>query len=124
MATGVIGKGLSIKGEIHGEEDLIIEGVVEGTITMQKSLTIETGGQIKADIETETIIVRGEMVGNLAARDKVSVQEGGRLVGDIVAPRIEISDGAYYKGNIDMQDKPGPVPSSQGQAPKPVRKGR
>lgn len=105
MVAGVIGKGLFIKGELHGEDDLIIEGSVEGTITMKKSLTIETGGRIKADIETENITIRGEMEGELRARQKIMIHEGGRLVGDMTAPRIEIEDGAYYKGKIDMPQK-------------------
>ncbi len=105
MATGIIGKGLFIKGELHGEEDLIIEGAVEGTITMQKSLTIEDGGRIKANIETENIIIRGEMEGDLRVREKITIHSGGRLVGDVAAPRIEIADGAYYKGRIDMPEK-------------------
>jgi cytoskeletal protein CcmA (bactofilin family) len=104
MAAGVIGKGLFIRGELHGEEDLVIEGSVEGTITMQKSLTIETGGRIKADIETENITVRGEMDGDVKAREKITIHAGGRLIGDITAPRIEVSDGAYYKGKIDMPE--------------------
>ncbi|MBI3178610.1 MAG: polymer-forming cytoskeletal protein [Deltaproteobacteria bacterium] len=103
MAAGVIGRGLHIKGELHGEEDLVIEGTVEGTITMAKSLTIEPEGRIKADIETENVTVRGEMVGNLQARDKISVHPGARVVGDLAAPRIEIQDGAYYKGHIEME---------------------
>lgn len=104
MATGVIGKGLYIKGELHGEDDLIIEGSVEGTITMQKNLIIETGGKIKANIETENIVIRGEMEGDLSAREKITIHSGGRLVGDITAPRIEVEDGAYYKGKVDMKD--------------------
>jgi len=119
MVAGVIGKGLHIKGELHGEEDLIIEGSVEGTITMQKSLAIETGGQIKADIETENITIRGEMQGNLRARQKITIHAGGRLLGDVQAPRIEIEDGAYYKGNIDM-----PEGGKLQAPPPPERKGR
>jgi cytoskeletal protein CcmA (bactofilin family) len=102
VVAGVIGKGLFIKGELHGEEDLIIEGSVEGTITMQKSLTIESGGRIKADIATENITIRGEMEGSLTVRDKISIHNGGRLIGDMTAPRIEVEDGAYYKGKIEM----------------------
>lgn len=102
MAAGVIAKGLTIKGELIGEEDLIIEGTVEGTISMQKSLIIERTGRIKADIETETIIIKGETTGRLLARDKIEIHDGARVLGDISAPRVEISDGAYYKGNIDM----------------------
>lgn len=102
MAVGMIGSGLVIRGELQGQEDLIIEGTVEGTITMEKNLTIEEGGKIKANIETETITVRGEVVGDLVARDKISVHRGARITGDMKAPRIEIEDGAYYKGNIIM----------------------
>ena len=105
MATGLIGKGLFIKGELHGEEDLIIEGVVEGTITMAKSLTIETDGRIKADIETENVIIKGEMEGDLKARGKIELHTGARLKGDMVAPRVEIEDGAYYKGHIASEDE-------------------
>jgi len=102
MAVGMIGSGLVIRGELQGQEDLVIEGTVEGTITMEKNLTIEEGGKIKANIETETITVRGEVVGDLVARDKISVHRGARITGDMKAPRIEIEDGAYYKGNIVM----------------------
>jgi cytoskeletal protein CcmA (bactofilin family) len=102
MAAGVIGRGLYIKGEIHGEDDLIIEGTVEGTLTMAKSLTIETDGRIKADIQTENVVIKGQMEGDLTARQKITIHAGARLVGDIAAPRIEVDDGAYYKGHIDM----------------------
>jgi cytoskeletal protein CcmA (bactofilin family) len=102
MAAGMIGKGLLIRGELHGEEDLIIEGTVEGSISMEKSLTIESEGKIKADIETQDITVRGEVIGNLVARNKITIHEGAKIIGDIKAPRIELDDGAYYKGNITM----------------------
>ncbi len=103
MAAGVIGRGLYIKGEIHGEDDLIIEGTVEGTLTMAKNLTIETEGRIKADIQTENVIIKGQMEGDLNAREKIMLHAGARLTGDMRAPRIEVEDGAYYKGNINMK---------------------
>ncbi len=102
MAIGVIGRGIFIRGELVGEEDLIIEGTVEGTISMQRSLTIETDGKIKADIETEDIVIRGEIEGNLNARNKITIHEGAKVIGDMSAPRLEIEDGAYYKGIITM----------------------
>lgn len=103
MAAGVIGRGLYIKGEIHGEDDLIIEGTVEGTLTMAKNLTIEIEGRIKANIQTENVIIKGQMEGDLNAREKITLHRGARLVGDMLAPRIEVEDGAYYKGNINMK---------------------
>ena len=102
MTVGVIAKGLTIRGELLGEEDLIVEGLVEGTITMEKSLTIEKSGRIKANIETESITVMGEMEGDLKARDKITIHADARVVGDIEAPRVQIDDGAYYKGRISM----------------------
>ena len=103
MAAGVIGKGLFIKGELHGEEDLVIEGSVEGTITMQKSLTIETGGRIKADIETENLTINGEMHGNIVATESVSINTNAKVVGNVRAPRVIIEDGARFKGSVDME---------------------
>ena len=102
MSVGMIGSGLMIRGELRGQEDLIIEGTVEGTITMEKSLTIEEGGKIRANIETENITVRGEVEGDLVARNKITIHQGARITGDMKAPRIEIEDGAYYKGNVSM----------------------
>lgn len=102
MAVGVIAKGLFIRGELRGVEDLIVEGEVEGTIHMEKSITIESGGRIKANIETENITVRGEMEGDLKAREKITIHAGAKVIGDMEAPRVQIDDGAYYKGRIDM----------------------
>lgn len=100
--AGVIGRGLFIKGELHGEEDLIIEGRVEGEITLKKHLVIESTGIILADIQTENITIKGEMRGNMNASDKVEIHSAARVVGDIVAPRVVIEDGAKFKGHIEM----------------------
>ena len=108
MATtgtaGVIGRGLFIKGELHGEEDLIIEGRVEGEITLKKHLVIESTGVILADIQTENITIKGEMRGNMTASDKVTIFADARVIGDITAPRVVIEDGAQFKGHIEMQN--------------------
>lgn len=100
--AGVIGRGLFIKGELHGEEDLIIEGRVEGEITLKKHLVIESTGVILADIQTENITIKGEMRGNMTASEKVEIQANARVVGDVVAPRVVIEDGAHFKGHITM----------------------
>jgi cytoskeletal protein CcmA (bactofilin family) len=107
MAVGVIAKGLHIKGELRGEEDLVIQGTVEGTLTMSRSLTIEEGGRVLANLSTVNVVVRGEMIGDVTAREKVVVHRGGRLVGDVRTPRLELEDGAYYQGRIDMGDGAG-----------------
>jgi cytoskeletal protein CcmA (bactofilin family) len=102
--AGIIGRGLFIKGELHGEEDLIIEGRVEGEITLKKHLIIESTGVILADIQTENITIKGEMRGNMSATDKVTIFADARVVGDITAPRVVIEDGAQFKGHIEMAE--------------------
>src|SRR5262245_49972243 len=70
-AAGVIAPGLFLRGELRGEDDLIIEGRVEGQITLKKHLTVETTGVIVADVQTQNITIKGEMRGNMIAEDKV-----------------------------------------------------
>jgi cytoskeletal protein CcmA (bactofilin family) len=100
--AGVIAPGLFLRGELRGEDDLIIEGRVEGEITLKKHLTIETSGVIVADVQTQNITIKGEMRGNMTAADKVEIHEGARVVGNITAPRVVIAEGARFKGHIDM----------------------
>lgn len=100
--AGVIGRGLFIKGELHGEEDLIIEGRVEGEISLKKHLVIEATGVVLADIQTENITIKGEMRGNMIASEKVEIHAEARVVGDIVAPRVVIEDAAKFKGHVEM----------------------
>lgn len=99
---GLIQKTIRIVGELHGEEDLIIEGKVEGTIKLKKHLTVEKTGVIDADVDVEDITIKGEVKGNTNAANKVEVSREARVVGDIKAPRIVIEDGAVLKGNIVM----------------------
>ena len=100
--AGVIGKGIVIKGELHGEEDLVIEGRVEGSIALKKHLIVETTGVVMADVQTENITIKGEMNGNMVASDKVEITAEARVIGDIKAPRVVIDDGARYRGNVEM----------------------
>jgi cytoskeletal protein CcmA (bactofilin family) len=100
--AGVIAPGLFLKGELRGEDDLIIEGRVEGEISLKKHLTVESTGIIVADVKTQNITIKGEMHGNMTADDKVEIHQGARVVGNITAPRVVIAEGARFKGHIDM----------------------
>lgn len=100
--AGVIAPGLFLKGELRGEDDLIIEGRVEGEVTLKRHLTVETTGVVIANVATENITIKGEMRGDMKAEDKVEIHQGARVVGNIVAPRIVIAEGARFKGHIDM----------------------
>ncbi len=115
-----IGQSISIKGELTGNEDLTIEGRVEGKIILKDhNLTIGSNGRITAEIHAKTVLVLGEVIGNVTADDKVEVAATGALRGDILAPRVVLADGARFKGSIDMDRKAGssssPVPKSSGE---------
>jgi cytoskeletal protein CcmA (bactofilin family) len=103
-----IGQSIQIKGDLIGNEDLTIEGKVDGKINLKDhNLTIGSNGKITAEIQAKTVMVIGEVVGNITADDKVEVAATGAMKGDIVAPRVVLADGARFKGSIDMDRKPG-----------------
>ena len=100
--AGVIAPGLFLKGELRGEDDLIIEGRVEGQIQLQKHLTVEPTGVVIANVKTENITIKGELHGDMTAVEKVEIHQGAKVIGNIVAPRIVIADGARFKGHVEM----------------------
>jgi cytoskeletal protein CcmA (bactofilin family) len=99
-----IGPSIQIKGELQGDEDLTIDGRVEGKIDLREhNLTIGPNGKIRADLYANTIIVAGDVTGNAFAAERVEIAPTGRLTGDITSPRITIADGAHFKGSVDME---------------------
>lgn len=102
-----IGKSLVIKGEVTGSESLYIDGKVEGSIQLPGNrVTIGRNGQVAANINAREVVVLGKVRGNLTASDRVDIRNEGSLTGDVVAQRISIEDGAFFKGGIDIR-KPG-----------------
>ena len=92
--NAVVGKSIVVKGELHGSEDLTIEGQVEGKITLKEHvLTIGAHGRIQAQVFAKSVVVLGEVIGNIEATEKVSVIAEGSVDGDIKAPRVAISEG-------------------------------
>ena len=103
---GLIGKAIRIKGELHGEEDLVIEGLVEGTIELKNNhLILEKSAVITAHVEVENITIKGQLNGNTSASNKVEITAGAKVVGDIKAPRIVMAEGAKFRGLVDMTVK-------------------
>ena len=101
-----IGKSVVIKGELNGSEDLTVEGRVEGMIDLREHvLTIGANGNIKAEVLAKSVIVLGTVTGNITASDKVEIRDGGSVDGDIISPRVAISEGARFRGSVDMQKK-------------------
>ncbi len=102
----VIGPTISIKGDVTGDEDLVIEGHVEGKVEFPRhSITIGKNGSIRADIYGKTITVEGTVEGNLYGDEQLVVRHSGTVRGNIVAPRVALEDGSNFKGNIDMSPK-------------------
>jgi cytoskeletal protein CcmA (bactofilin family) len=98
-----IGQSIHIKGELTGNEDLVIDGQVEGTISLKDHhLTIGKNGKIQAAIQAKSVKIDGSVEGNVNAGEVVEITNSGSLQGDIVSPRIIISDGARFKGTVDM----------------------
>jgi cytoskeletal protein CcmA (bactofilin family) len=104
--VSVIGPTLVFKGELSADEDLVIEGNIEGTIAHHKKhLTIGSQGRVKADIHASSVIVEGRLVGDIHSEGVVSLAKGADVFGNIYCARIVMEDGARFKGKIDMGEK-------------------
>src|SRR5271156_241446 len=105
--TARLGASLHVKGEITGNEDLAIDGSVEGLVQLEdRKLTIGATAKVTADVIAREVVVYGNVKGNLRARDRIEIKKDGSVVGDLTTARIMIEDGAYFKGSIEI-DKTG-----------------
>jgi cytoskeletal protein CcmA (bactofilin family) len=111
-----LGNSLEIKGTITGNEDMQIDGRVEGPISLQgQRLTVGGSGQLNSQINAREIVVYGKVTGNLRARDRVEIKKDGSVIGDITTATISIEDGAYFKGRIEIdRGKTAGAPDPQG----------
>jgi cytoskeletal protein CcmA (bactofilin family) len=99
-----LGKSLVIKGEVNGSESLYIDGRVEGTINLPGNrVTVGRNGVVAANIFAREIVVLGNVRGNMTASDRFDIRSEGSLTGDIIAQRISVEEGAYFKGGIDIR---------------------
>jgi cytoskeletal protein CcmA (bactofilin family) len=99
-----LGPSLHVKGEINGNEDLHIDGSVEGLISLEdRKLTVGASAKVSADIVAREIVVYGSVKGNLRARDRIEIKKDGSVIGDLTTARIMIEDGAYFKGSIEIE---------------------
>ncbi len=102
-----IGRSITLRGEVSGDEDLLIQGHVEGSVDLkQQAVTVGREGQVKANIAGRMVIVEGEVEGDLKADEQVILRSSARVQGDIAAPRVVLEDGANFRGGIDMGTPP------------------
>ena len=108
-----VAPGLRIKGAITGEDDLQIDGNVEGTILLPgQRLTVGRSGKLSCNVDAREVIIYGKVVGNLHAADLVEVKKCGSVIGDIRAARFSFEDGASFKGCVEMEGLGVPGPAS------------
>ncbi|MDB6088839.1 MAG: hypothetical protein JWN85_1623 [Gammaproteobacteria bacterium] len=101
--VSILGPTLRFKGELHADEDLLIRGQIEGSISHSQRLTICHEGQVKAGITGQVIVVEGTVEGDLNATTSVAVMSGAHLTGDVSAPSVSIVEGAHFNGRVLME---------------------
>lgn len=101
--TAAIGPSISIKGEVTGDEDLLIEGRLDGSVDLkQHSVTVGPEGEVSADIVARVVTVAGRVDGNINAGEQAVLRRTAVVHGDIKAPRVVLEDGARFRGGVDM----------------------
>jgi cytoskeletal protein CcmA (bactofilin family) len=102
-APATIGKSVQIRGEVKGSEDLLVDGTVEGTITLSESrLTIGPNARVQANVSARDVVVVGTLNGDVLATGRVELRAGANLVGDIHAARLSIEENAVFSGKVDL----------------------
>jgi cytoskeletal protein CcmA (bactofilin family) len=106
-----IGPSITIRGEVSGDEDLLIQGRVDGSVDLkQHTVTVGREGQVKAGISARVVTVEGKVQGDLVAEEQVILRSSARVEGDITAPRVILEDGANFRGGVDMGESTGRSP--------------
>ena len=101
-APCLIGPRITVRGAIVGEDDLVVEGRVEGSIALAGHLVVAEGGVVESDIEVESVDVHGQVIGYVVASSSITIHPGARVSGNVRAPRVVIEDGAHFKGAVEM----------------------
>jgi cytoskeletal protein CcmA (bactofilin family) len=103
-SVATIGPSIAIRGDVTGDEDLLIEGRVEGKVLLkQNGVTIGRNGRVKADVFAKTVVVEGELEGDLNGQEEVVIRQSGKVRGNIQSPRVSLDSGCRFQGSIDME---------------------
>lgn len=101
--VSIIGAGTKIKGDIHSQGTIRLEGEVEGTVRSEDTIVVHDTGHIKADLFAGQVVISGEVHGNVSAQDRLEITSQARVFGDITAPRISIAEGVVFEGKCAMK---------------------
>ena len=99
-----MGASLVIKGELSGAEDLMIDGRVEGKVSLPGHLlTIGPQAKVQAEVVAKAVIIQGSVTGNVTASDRFEIRGGGSMTGDLISPKVIMADGSEFRGRVDMR---------------------
>jgi cytoskeletal protein CcmA (bactofilin family) len=105
--TATIGQSITINGDVTGDEDLVIQGRIEGTVSLgTHAVTVGPEGRVKADVTGRVVMVEGQVEGNISGQEHICLRSSARVEGDLIAPRVSLEDGATFRGRIDMSKQP------------------
>ncbi len=114
-----IGKSITIKGDLTGNEDMVIEGKVDGKVELlNNQLTVGANGTVRAEVNAKSVVIVGRVTGNVQGSERVEIQATGIVEGDVNAPRLVVAEGAVINGAIHMTKQEGatgqpPAPSAE-----------
>jgi cytoskeletal protein CcmA (bactofilin family) len=103
--SSLIGKTLLIKGEVFSDDEILIEGKIQGKINVKNRVIIGTNGNVEADIEAREVVIKGKVTGNVKGGQRVEIVPAGVLKGNINSPRVVIADSGVFEGNIEMHGR-------------------
>lgn len=110
--SSLIGKTLLVKGEVYSEDEILIEGKIQGKISVKNRVVVGRDGVVEAEIEARDIVIKGKVTGDVHGSQRVEIVPAGTLHGNIHAPRVVIADSGFFEGNIEMrprEEKPRPA---------------
>jgi cytoskeletal protein CcmA (bactofilin family) len=103
-----IGKSISIRGDLTGNEDMVIDGKVEGKVDLPNNqLTVGADGNVKAEIHAKSVVIVGHVIGDVIGTERVELQATGKLEGDVTSPKLIVAEGAHLNGGIEMSSSTG-----------------
>jgi len=108
-STSLLSRNVAIEGEVIGEENLHVDGRVEGRIQLKGNLFVGSSGTVKAVVEATNVVIQGKIVGNVKAEQQLEIQPSGKLIGDCTAASIDIREGAVFDGRSSMKRPPAAV---------------
>ncbi|HOW45655.1 MAG TPA: polymer-forming cytoskeletal protein [Candidatus Aminicenantes bacterium] len=109
--SSLIGKTLLVKGEVYSEDEILIEGRIQGKIHVKNRVVVGRDGVVEAEIEARDVVIKGKVTGDVHGSQRVEIVPAGTLHGNIHAPRVVIADSGFFEGNIEMrprEEKPRP----------------